>query len=83
MRLLLHFRTLNTLLDVLVRCELGQPQHFIINVALSLSAVGIRYKVHLYSIDLLLDGIQLEYGLMIDLHLWQLPRVDDSHDDNG
>jgi hypothetical protein len=76
--MLLHLRPLNAFLDVLVRVLLCQPQHFLINVGLSLGVVGTRDYIHLNSINLLLDGLQLEYGLMIDLNVWQLPPVEDS-----
>jgi hypothetical protein len=78
--MLLHLRPLNAFLDVLVRVLLGQPQHFLINVGLSLGVVGTGDYIHLNSINLLLDGLQLEYGLMIDLNVWQLPPVEDSLD---
>lgn len=76
--MLLHLCPLNALLDVLVRVLLGQPKHFLINVCLSLGVVGTGDYVHLNSIHLLFDGLQLEYGLMIDLNMWQLSPVEDS-----
>ena len=82
---LLNLRAHNALLDVLVRVQLGQPQHLLINVNLSLSDVGAVDYIHLNSIDLLLDWIQLENWLMTDwLKQWQqqLPPVEDSLDDS-
>lgn len=55
MSVLLNLRAHNALLDVLVRVQLGQPQHLLINVNLSLSDVGAVDYIHLNSIDLLLD----------------------------
>jgi hypothetical protein len=77
-RALLDLRALNALLYVLVGVELSQPQHLLFNVCLPLSVVGTGYYVHLDAIDLLLDGLELEYGFVIDLHLWELPPVDHS-----
>jgi len=71
-------RALYALLYVLVGVELSQPQHLLFNVCLPLSVVGTGNYVHLHAVDLLLDGLELEYGFMIDLNLWQLPPVDDS-----
>jgi hypothetical protein len=75
-RVLLHLRALYALLDVLVGVQLSQPQHLLFNVCLPLSVVGTGNYVHLDAVDLLLDGLELEYGFVIDLHLWQLPPVD-------